>query len=259
MRPLPRGSSDSVDLRVFAGQVALLLVSLSAPVPVSCQEPEGDTADALGAQAYLRLPDTTAARLRDSSRFDGWGRFANGFEHPVLDPQGWPPSIQEAPGPHPHTMVGLATGITVAAVAVPLSLGASTCFGSGDYLLLCRIVFVGATAVGGGLGALVGRMVKTEGLPGRATTIMVGSALGAVGAFLVSLPVCGQEEADNPDLLCGYDGMIEPGTVVGAAVVGGVLGYLLRGSSESLAVSQLGPVPTPAGRSALAVAFTLSR
>jgi hypothetical protein len=176
--------------------------------------------------------------------------------------QGRPLSIQEAKEstePHRHTKAGLATGITVASVAVPLSLGASTCFGSGDYLRLCRIFFVGATAVGGGLGALVGRMVKTEGPPSRTTPMMVGSALGAVGSFLVSVPVCGQEEAGNPDLLCGYDGMIEPGAVVGAAVIGGILGYLLAGRSESLAMSQLGPVPAPGGRSALAVAFTILR
>lgn len=272
---LKRGGSLSVARLVLAGQV-LLFLALCAPVPTSSQEPEADTTDAPRLLTYTRLLDTRAARVRDTSQSAGWGRIAwdlvypdpassaqQGHEpneegRPLLARYG-PPSIREAAGPHPNTMIGLATGVTVASVAVPLALGASTCFGSGDYLQLCRLVFVGATAFGGGLGALVGRKVRTDGPPGRATTIIVGAALGAVSAFVVSLPLCGQEEADNPGLLCGYDGMIEPGTVLGAAVVGGIIGYLLGGGSESLGVSQFGPVPNPSGRSAWAVAFTLSR
>ena len=166
---------------------------------------------------------------------------------------------QEAPGPYRHTLMGLATGITVVSVAVPAALGESTCFGSGDYLQLCRIVFVGATALGGGLGALVGRLVRSEEPPGPGRSIAAGSAVGALGAFLVSLPLCGQEEEGNPDLLCGYDGMIEPATVLVAAATGGMLGYLLRGNPGGVEVSRFGPVPAPEGKTAWTLAFAIPK
>jgi hypothetical protein len=176
-------------------------------------------------------------------------------QEPGQEPESAAP---EASGSHRNTRAGLAAGITLTSVAVPMLLGGSTCRGSGSYLQQCRIGFVGAVAVGAGLGALAGRMVKSDGPRGRATTILVGSALGSVAAFLGSLPFCDQEQADNPGLLCGYDGMVEPGTVLGGAVAGGILGLLLSRAPEGLEVSQFGPVPTDGG-TAVALAFTISR
>ena len=119
----------------------------------------------------------------------------------------------------------------------------SGCIGSGDYLLTCRAGFVGGSLVAGGLGALVGAFVRTDGVRGRATRILVGSALGAVGAFLVSTGTCNQEDDSNPVFLCGFDGLVETAPVIVAAAAGGTVGALTGGRAESPLLIHLTAVP----------------
>ena len=84
-----------------------------------------------------------------------------------------------------------------------------------------------------GLGALVGAFVRTDEVRGRSTRILVGSALGAVGAFLVSTVACRQEDDSNPAFLCGVDGMVETAPVIIAAAAGGTVGALTGRPVES--------------------------
>ena len=125
----------------------------------------------------------------------------------------------------------------------------------GSLLRICRIGFVGGSLVAGGVGALVGMLVRTDTPPGRTTRIIVGSALGAVGAFLASTVSCHQEDASNPKFLCGHDGMVETAPVVGAAAVGGTLGALLGGGTESLQITGLGVVRGRGKRFGLGATF----
>src|SRR5688572_10316188 len=56
---------------------------------------------------------------------------------------------------------GFGTGITVSAVALAAALSSgdgNACTGSGDYLRVCRVVFLGGTALGGGAGAIIGAL-----------------------------------------------------------------------------------------------------
>jgi hypothetical protein len=70
----------------------------------------------------------------------------------------------QPPGRYGRLRVGLMAGATLSALVVPASLTrrTSTCTGSGDYLKLCRAIFVGSVAVGAGLGALVGGVMKSD-------------------------------------------------------------------------------------------------
>ena len=161
---------------------------------------------------------------------------------------------------HSNKLAGFAAGVTISAAVFSLDdvLG-SSCRGSGSYLAICRIGYVGAAVVSGGVGALVGSLVKTQGPRGPVTKGMVGSMLGATGAFLVSIVGCSQEDSSNPDFLCGYDGMVTTGSIVGGAVIGGVLGALVGRESGGLQVSQLGIVPRQGSRLGLGVSFTVLR
>lgn len=156
-----------------------------------------------------------------------------------------------------HKLAGLGAGVTASAIVLSLDevLG-SSCFGSGSYLKYCRVGYVAAAAAAGGLGALVGTMVKTEEPGHRATRVLVGSALGSMGAFLVSNLTCEQERSTNPELLCGYDGMVTTRAALGGAVLGGLLGAFVGGGSEELQVRQLGAVPR--GDGGVGVGATLS-
>jgi len=131
---------------------------------------------------------------------------------------------------HTRKLAGFGVGVTLSAIVLSLDdvLG-SSCFGSGSYLRNCRVGYVTAAAVAGGLGALVGRAIRSEKPPGRTTRILFGSAVGALGAFVASTFACEQEDKSNPASFCGYDGMVATRVVVGGEVAGGVLGALLKG------------------------------
>lgn len=133
----------------------------------------------------------------------------------------------------------------------------SSCTGSGSYLRTCRIVFVGAVVASGGIGALVGRAVRSEEPPGSGTRILVGSALGAAGAFVLSTLACEQEDTSNPEVLCGYDGMVTTRSTLGMAALGAVLGGVLGGGSAPLQVGRVGVVPRPGGSLGVEAAFRL--
>ncbi len=172
----------------------------------------------------------------------------------------WQPLVaQEAlemSGTHTHKLAGFAAGVTVSAVVMSLDeLVGSRCMGSGAYLRLCRVGFVGGSLVAGGVGALVGMSVRTDAPPGRTRRVFVGLALGAVGAFLASTVSCHQEDASNPKFLCGHDGMVETAPILGVAAVGGTLGALLGGRTESLKVIHLGVVPRHGKRFGLGATF----
>lgn len=160
----------------------------------------------------------------------------------------WQPfASQEAvssSGIHAHKLAGFAAGVTLGAVVMSLDvvLG-SGCTGSGDYLSMCRAGFVGGSLVAGGLGALGGAFVRTDGIRGRATRILVGSALGAAGAFLVSTGTSLQGDDSNPAFLCGFDGMVATAPVLVAAAAGGMVGALTGGRVESPPVVHLTTVP----------------
>lgn len=170
-----------------------------------------------------------------------------------------PLQAREAAATHTHKLAGFGAGFTFGAVLMSLDeVVGSGCTGSGPYLNFCRGGFVAAAAVVGGVGALVGMLVQTEQPPGRTTRVLVGSALGTVGALVVSIIGCEQENRSNPELLCGFDGMVSAGAAVAGAAVGGILGALLGGGSGSLLqVSHLGPVSGHGGRVGLAAAFTV--
>jgi hypothetical protein len=163
---------------------------------------------------------------------------------PLVPQQALDPS-----GTHAHKLAGFAAGVTVGAVVMSLDevLG-SGCIGSGDYLLVCRIGFVGGSLVAGGLGALAGAVVRTDGVRRRSTRILVGSALGAGGAFLVSTVSCHQEDDSNPAFLCGFDGMVETAPILVAAAVGGTLGATIGGRAESPRLIHLAAAPGRGGR-----------
>ena len=163
----------------------------------------------------------------------------------------------EAPVTHTHKLAGFAAGVTVGAVVTSLDdLLGSSCIGSGSYLRVCQIGFVGGSLVAGGVGALVGMWVRTDAPPGLTRRVFVGSALGAVGAFLASAVSCHQEDASNPDFLCGHDGMVETAPVLGAAALGGALGALLGRGNESLQMTGLGVVPGDGNRFGLGATFS---
>lgn len=202
-------------------------------------------------QPVQRLPG--ALSTWDSPSTWMGGRLADAWQ-PPLALRG-----RQASATHTHKLAGFGAGFTFGAVLVSLDeVVGSGCTGSGPYLNLCRGGFVAAATVVGGVGALVGMLVQTEQPPGRTTRVLVGSALGTVGALVVSIIGCEQENWSNPELLCGYDGMVSARAAVAGAAVGGILGALLGGGSESLLqVSHLGPVSGHGGRVGLAAAFTL--
>ena len=162
----------------------------------------------------------------------------------------------ETPGSHTHKLAGFAAGVTVGAVVTSLDgvLG-SSCIGSGAYLRLCRVGFVGGALVAGGAGALVGMWVRTDSPPGRTTGILVGSALGAVGAFLASAASCQQEDASNPEFLCGHDGMVETAPILGGAALGGAIGALISRRTESLEIVEVGLVRGQGKRLGMGASF----
>jgi hypothetical protein len=171
---------------------------------------------------------------------------------PVLAPA---PQVSAA---HTHKLAGFGAGVTASAIVMSLDdVVGSSCIGSGAYLSICRLGFVAAAAIGGGVGTLVGMLVKTDQPPGRTTRILVGSSLGATGTFLASLVACQQEDRSNPESLCGHDGMVSAGAVVVGAAIGGALGAVLGGGSENLQVSHFGLVPRDGRRVGLGATFTL--
>lgn len=177
----------------------------------------------------------------------------------LIGPVAWlPPVPQEAlssSGTHTHKPAGFAAGVTLGAVVLSLDevLG-SGCRGSGNYLRTCRVGWVGGSLLAGGLGTLVGAFVRTDEPHGRSTRILVGSALGAVGAFLVSTVACRQEDDRNPALLCGFDGMVETAPVIVAAAAGGTVGALTGRRVESPQMIHL--AGEPGGRIGLVMRVT---
>jgi hypothetical protein len=165
---------------------------------------------------------------------------------PLVGPAPWPVPQQalSSSSTHAHKLAGFAAGVTLGAAVMSLdAVIGSGCIGSGDYLLRCRAGLVGGSLLAGGLGALVGAFVRTDEVRGRSTRILVGSALGAVGAFLVSTVTCSQEDESNPAFLCGFDGMVETAPVVVAAVTGGTVGALTGRQVESPRMVRLAAVP----------------
>ena len=152
---------------------------------------------------------------------------------------------QESPMPYRGTKAGFAVGALLPQLVLPVGLSGSSCFGSGDYLTLCRLMYVGATAVSGGIGALIGRSVGREEPPGVLANTVFGAALGAMSGFVLTLPTCSQEDDDNPAVLCDYDGFISPHTALFAAGAGGLVAYLLHGREPRGA---LRVTPSPFGR-----------
>lgn len=149
---------------------------------------------------------------------------------------------------HAHKLAGFAAGATVGAVVMSLDavLG-SSCIGSGDYLVLCRAGLVGGALLAGGVGALVGRAIRTEEAYRRRTWTLVGSALGASGAFVASVAVCSQEDESNPDFLCRFDGMIEPAPLLVSALLGGALGRVISGPDQGAQRIHAAVMPGPGG------------
>ena len=179
---------------------------------------------------------------------------------PVMD--GRPPSVnrdtQQAAAGHTHKLAGFGAGVTISAIVLTLDeVVGSSCRGSGPYLRNCRVGFVAAALLGGGLGTLVAMRVKTDQPPGRATRVMVGSAIGVGGAFLASTLGCHQEDPSNPTYLCGDDGMLSASAAATGAVVGGVLGALLGNRDGGLELSRLGLVPRLGDQMGVIAAFTL--
>ena len=157
---------------------------------------------------------------------------------------------------HTQKLAGFGAGVTVSAIVLSLdAVQGSGCTGSGPYLTFCRSFFIIGAAGGGLVGALVGRMVKTKQPPGRTIGVLVGSALGTMAALLVSTVGCEQEDRSNPEYLCGFDGMVSTGAIVGGAVVGGVLAALLGRGSEGLQVTHLGPMQGSGGYVGLGATF----
>ncbi len=152
--------------------------------------------------------------------------------------------VRDSGSRHPQKLAGFGAGITVTAIALSLDevLG-SSCIGSGSYLTRCRVGYAAAVAVGGGLGALVGAIVKTEDPPGRAARTLFGAALGTMGVFLASNLACEQERSSNPGYLCGYDGMVSTRATLVGALVGGALGASIGRGAQSIEVGHVGPVP----------------
>lgn len=127
-----------------------------------------------------------------------------------------------------HALAGFGAGASLAGAVFALdAVQGSSCIGSGPYLRNCRAVFLAAEALGGGVGALIGSRIRTPGAPTRANRLAVGSVVGANAAFLASLAACSQEDDANPDLLCGYDGMVSTHAVVSGAVLGALLGEVI--------------------------------
>jgi hypothetical protein len=88
---------------------------------------------------------------------------------------------------------------------------------------------------------------------------LAGAALGAVGAFVVSIPACSQAEEDNPTILCGFSGMTRWTTVAAGASIGGLLGVVLGSSPQGGQLSYLGPVPGADGELGWALGITVRR
>lgn len=167
-------------------------------------------------------------------------------------------ALDAAAASHTHKLAGFGAGFTVTAILLTLDeVVGSSCRGSGPYLRNCRVGFLAAASVGGGLGTLVAMLVKTDKPPGRATRVMLGSALGVSGAFLASTMGCHQEDLSNPGYLCGDDGMLSVGAAVTGAAVGSVLGALLGNGEGSLKLSRLGLVPRLSDPTGVTAAFTV--
>ncbi len=174
----------------------------------------------------------------------------------IVPPRASPPPRQAAEL-HTHKRAGFAAGVTLSAIVLSLDevLGTS-CIGSGAYLTYCRGGYVGGAVVAGGLGMLVGQMVKTDEPPGRTTRVLVGTALGGGVAFLASIVACEQEDDSNPDFLCGYDGMVSTGAVVGSAAAGGIVAWLIDDSRDGLQLTSLGPTLRASGELGFGMGFS---
>ena len=165
---------------------------------------------------------------------------------------------QQAAALHTHKLAGFGAGFTISAIVLTLDeVVGSSCRGSGPYLRNCRVGFLAAASIGGGLGTLVAMLVKTEQPPGRTTRVMLGSAVGVGGAFLASTLGCQQEDPSNPGYLCGDDGMLSVSAAVTGAVVGGALGALLGNGGGRLELSRLGLVPRFGDQLGATAAFAL--
>lgn len=157
---------------------------------------------------------------------------------------------------------GFGAGATFGAAAMSVLITSDdgqACGGSGDYLQVCRVLFVGGTVLSGGLGALIGSMMRRESPSGRVRPTLLGSAAGAMIPFLATLSSCEQEDPANPEYLCGSHGMPNPTITVAAAVAGGLVGYLLGGSRSELRVEHLGPVLMPGAAPGLGMGFSRGR
>lgn len=142
---------------------------------------------------------------------------------------------QVAPPSHRRTGSGFALGATVSAVVASTVFNGNLCTGSGDYLMVCRVFYVGSVAAGAGLGALFGGASKRSEPPGRSLALLQGATIGALGVFALSLPFCrNYYEGDNPSVLCSREGMPTPLHTAAFAAGGALMASVLsRNSAQS--------------------------
>lgn len=166
------------------------------------------------------------------------------------------PHAQEL-SPHRRTAMGFAVGATVSALTLSAALGWGACTGSGDYLEVCRIIYLGGTAVGAGIGALLGYAIGRDAPPGRAQGVLWGTTLGALGVFSLSLLACEQADDANPSLVCGTHGMPTVTNTALFALGGGLVSFALGASWGEAAARRVTLTPGPDGSTSLALTVPL--
>lgn len=185
------------------------------------------------------------------------GRASGASDHVV---NGWGPIGADdyyRPGQelasHRRTAMGFAAGATVSTLTLSAALGWGACTGSGDYLEVCRIIYVGGTALGAGIGALIGYAIRREGSPGRAQSVLWGTTLGALGVFSLSLITCDQADDANPSLVCGTHGMPTVTNTALFALAGGLAAYALGASRRDAVARRVTLTPGPDGSMSFAL------
>jgi hypothetical protein len=133
--------------------------------------------------------------------------------------------LPQARAPYRRTDIGFALGLTISALVVSDFLHSRDNYCSG-VLGVCRVFYVGSVAAGAGLGAWIGSTVLQSEPPGRALTVLRGAAVGALGVFVLSLPLCGEVEESNPGMVCSRDGTPALQHTAAFAAGGAVIAYL---------------------------------
>lgn len=73
--------------------------------------------------------------------------------------------VQIPPRTYGRARAGFGAGVTATAILATAALATgdgNACKGSGDYLGICRALFLGSTAAGGALGAVVGAVMRRD-------------------------------------------------------------------------------------------------